>query len=246
MAARRLHGPQRHPYDGLSHGSLPHPARRDRRARRGPPAKGGPGPRPPSGHGSALLIALPGRRARTETKSVTRTRCSTTTTATRPRTTTTTTRTRTGPRTRSSAPTRPARPRSSRRPCRRPPGSDPLTNKVECYNHSQTAKHWELDNLIGVFCNELAKYAVYQNYRESSDGWELARTLYSDQLRSAPIEFNFIINKGCTLDIEGDDYSRYLHVAVDACDCGGMDGKQGGAVKNNCFYWRIDPNIRWS
>ncbi|KAK4102737.1 glycoside hydrolase family 55 protein [Parathielavia hyrcaniae] len=123
--------------------------------------------------------------------------------------------------------------------------ADPMTNKVECYNSGQKAKHWELDSIIGTFCNEIARYAGWQNYRESTDGWQLSKTLYSDPLRSAPIDVNFIINKGCTMDIEGDDCSRYLHVAVDSCDCGGVDGKHGGVVRNNCFYWRVDPNVRW-
>jgi len=123
--------------------------------------------------------------------------------------------------------------------------AEPVQNKVECYNHGQTAKHWELDSLINIFCGELEKFAVYQNFRESSDGWELGKTLYVDPFKTAPVDFNFIINKGCTMDIEGNDCSRYLHVPVDACDCDGVDGKHGGVVRNNCYYWRVDPNIRW-
>ncbi|KAK4101428.1 hypothetical protein N658DRAFT_507012 [Parathielavia hyrcaniae] len=119
------------------------------------------------------------------------------------------------------------------------------SNYVECYNRGQKAKHWELDSLIDIFCNEIARYAGWQNYRESTDGWQLSKMLYSDPLRSAPVDVKFIVIKGCTMDIEGNDCSRYLHVAVDSCDCGGVDGKHGGVVRNNCFYWRVDPNVRW-
>jgi hypothetical protein len=36
---------------------------------------------------------------------------------------------------------------------------------------------------------------------------------------------------------------KYLSVPTDSCNCNGVDGKQGGIVENDCYIWRIDPNV---
>lgn len=54
------------------------------------------------------------------------------------------------------------------------------------------------------------------------------------------------INPGCQWTWDLAECQHYLAVPTDACNCGGVNGKQGGVVRNNCYSWRIDPNRKLS
>jgi len=36
---------------------------------------------------------------------------------------------------------------------------------------------------------------------------------------------------------------KYLSVPTDSCDCSGINDKHGGKVINDCYEWRIDPQL---
>lgn len=123
--------------------------------------------------------------------------------------------------------------------------ADPSQNVVECYNGGHSTTHSEADAIILDFCWDIEQHAKWTNGHVSEDGFTYGKTLYTDPLRSAPFEMWFILEKGCTWDIWPGDCSRYFHVPIDSCDCGGVNGKHGGKVKNKCITARIDPNMRW-
>lgn len=123
--------------------------------------------------------------------------------------------------------------------------ADPLLNKVECYDVGQAAKHWETDLVSEVICGDIDDFATWSNGGVSTDGFSYGKTLYSDPLKSAPIDVWFILEKGCTWNIGSGDCLRYFRMPIDACDCDGVDGKHGGVVRNNCITARIDPDVRW-
>ncbi|KAB5517285.1 pectate lyase superfamily protein-domain-containing protein [Coniochaeta sp. 2T2.1] len=122
---------------------------------------------------------------------------------------------------------------------------DPEHNKVVCYNYGQAAKHWETDMVSSVFCGDFDEYAKWSNGHVSEEGFAYGKTLYSDPMKSAPIDVQIILEKGCTWNIGPGDCERYLRVPIDACDSGGVDGKHGGVVRNSCISARVDPNVRW-
>ena len=47
---------------------------------------------------------------------------------------------------------------------------------------------------------------------------------------------------GCEWEYDYEECQRYLKVAVDTCDCQGVNGKHGGKVENDCLLWWLDPN----
>ncbi|KAK3938877.1 hypothetical protein QBC46DRAFT_389339 [Diplogelasinospora grovesii] len=83
-------------------------------------------------------------------------------------------------------------------------------------------------------------------YRPDTQEISFGRTYYigstSPLISRIKVDLWFTINKGCTWDVSDDDCHRYLKVPVNSCNCGSVDAKQGGIVKNNCVRWRIDPN----
>lgn len=115
----------------------------------------------------------------------------------------------------------------------------PTDNVVDCLNSGRKSDHVRMDNSIKSFCEGLGVDGDIL-----SDGFAKARPFDFDQIGlSLPmaIDIPFTVEKYCKWNYNFDECSRYLHVPVDACDCGGVDGKQGGEVKNNCYRWRIDP-----
>lgn len=117
---------------------------------------------------------------------------------------------------------------------------DPRENDWDCYNSGRTSDHERLDNAANSFCNHLG-----------SSGDVLGENFFRDDSLSFPVSglslplevvLSLDVFEGCEWQWDYNECRRYLSVPVDSCNCGGVNGKQGGTVENNCLRWRIDPN----
>ena len=117
-------------------------------------------------------------------------------------------------------------------------------NKENCYHAGRSTTHERMSNAISSFCSEIGEEEdVLEEdfFKESMFDYP--------QAGSNPIGLQIVISlsikAGCEWIWSADECSSYLHVPVDSCNCGGVNGKQGGLVSNNCYDWRIDPNNKW-
>lgn len=127
-------------------------------------------------------------------------------------------------------------------PAPSPREGDPGQNGVECYGSGQKTEHARLDSTANDFCNEIGKPGVVLDGGFTHQNtW----TLPVSTGLGVKIVVSLDIAQGCQWTWNYDECRRYLNVPVDACNCGGVDGKQGGSVHNDCYWWRIDPNTAW-
>lgn len=115
----------------------------------------------------------------------------------------------------------------------------PDQNVKQCYGSGHKTTHIKLDNAIISFCNNLGdpgeiKHAGFSRYENNEYDQDWFEHLW--------VYMKFEVRPGCEWTYNFDECQRYMHVPVDACNCGGVNGKQGGSVSNNCLYWRVDPN----
>lgn len=115
---------------------------------------------------------------------------------------------------------------------------DTSKNEKKCYNWGYKSSNMRIANAAEAFCKEnLEKHKdgpVFSNFRETGQ-------------KSPPDTHHFVMTfevfEGCEWEYDFDDCMRYFKVPIDSCDCGGKGEKQGGTVRNNCVYARIDPNF---
>lgn len=125
-----------------------------------------------------------------------------------------------------------------------PSEGDPTQNKLSCYGSGETTEGDRMRNSATSFCKQLG-----------STGDILA----AESIHKAKLDFDYNggigivemvlsleINPGCQWTWDLAECQHYLAVPTDACNCGGVNGKQGGVVRNNCYSWRIDPNRKLS
>ena len=114
-----------------------------------------------------------------------------------------------------------------------------------------------MQNAAKSFCGEIAGDLLAPNYFHS-------RTLsfpYNGGIGSVDITISLKIKSGCSfgklsyfnkrdsiISSRDDKFDtalclKYLSVPTDSCNCTGVNGKQGGIVENNCYIFRIDPNV---
>ncbi|KAJ6781688.1 hypothetical protein PWT90_10859 [Aphanocladium album] len=130
-------------------------------------------------------------------------------------------------------------PTSTRPPLAHP---SPLENKVGCWNFGDKLNHFEMDNGIAEFC----KHAVGGGAVLKPD-FMLSRV----QLVRPPspeigepgkaVTFSLNVHSDCDWEATSDECRRYFLADVDGCNCGGVNGKQGGLVSNNCLSVGIWP-----
>lgn len=134
-------------------------------------------------------------------------------------------------------------PVQSQPPKESPREGDPMKNKADCYGSGQKTEHVRIDNTINSFCNTLGKpgtilkenFFFTNTYTLPNSGGGLG----------VKIVTSLAIDKGCQWTWNSDECHRYMKVPVDSCNCGGVNGKQGGIVRNDCYQWRVDPNTDW-
>ncbi|OIW25494.1 pectin lyase-like protein [Coniochaeta ligniaria NRRL 30616] len=121
----------------------------------------------------------------------------------------------------------------------------PWENKVDCYNGGQKAQHHQvLDDIWADFCGQIGERALYWYDRPVDQDYNFGTTYNTDNSGISVVVW-FKLYKRCTWSFTMDECKRYLGLPVDACNCGGVNGKQGGIVSNNCLSVRVDPNTKY-
>ncbi|KAI0865017.1 hypothetical protein F4860DRAFT_527723 [Xylaria cubensis] len=142
-----------------------------------------------------------------------------------------------------------------------PPGPNPATESLHCYNSGASTDRGSMVDGVTSFCN-------YFNGRildatDPNTDHTLTYTLNNIDVTggtAAACVFSFGISgcweyltiqvtviNGCRFTIDGpsptDDCGRIFREAIDKCDTSSTQYKQGGKVTSNCAVWNIDPNV---
>lgn len=114
---------------------------------------------------------------------------------------------------------------------------DVSENKKKCYNGGIKSPYGLIEKAAENFCkNKLEKHdegPVFSNFKTTHHN------------RSPPLGhfvIKFEVFDGCEWEYSFDECMRYFRVPIDSCNCRQKGDKQGGTVRNNCIYARIDPN----
>lgn len=116
---------------------------------------------------------------------------------------------------------------------------NPMKNTVNCYNSGENTEGIRMQNAAKSFCNAIQHNDFKENYIHQSD----QPFDYNGGIGTVTIHLSFEIKAGCTWVWDLDECLKYFSVPTDSCNCKGVNGKQGGTVTNDCYTWRIDPNI---
>lgn len=117
---------------------------------------------------------------------------------------------------------------------------DPMQNELSCYGSGETTEGTRMRNGATSFCNQLGSTGdvLAENYfHQSKQDFD-----FNGGIGTVEIVLSLEIKPNCQWTWDLGECQRYLAVPTDACNCGGVNGKQGGVVTNNCYEWRIDPN----
>lgn len=127
---------------------------------------------------------------------------------------------------------------------------DARLNSVKCYDSGKKTEGNRMHNAARSFCDRISEDKLGPNYFRE-DKFELP----SNGALGVEITISLKVKKGCSFSTHAALFGRpdaafshtlcekYLSVPTDSCNCEGVDGKQGGTVENNCYVWRIDPNL---
>ncbi|KAI4613082.1 hypothetical protein J4E83_007493 [Alternaria metachromatica] len=124
-------------------------------------------------------------------------------------------------------------------PTASPREGDPMQNEVDCYGGlDQKTEHARMDSAIHDFCIAIGSSGdvFKENYFKS-----LTYTFYHSTGTGVQILISLSVDPGCQFKYDYDLCHKYLEVPVNSCQCGGVNGKQGGFLNNDCYEWRIDP-----
>ncbi|CAG9998460.1 unnamed protein product [Clonostachys byssicola] len=113
---------------------------------------------------------------------------------------------------------------------------DPSKNEKMCYNSGQMSEYEKIEGAAESFCRNLSddkRGPVFSDF-------------YKEAKKPVLGNYHFIVAfevfEGCKWTFSHDECMRYFKVPMDSCNCSKRGDKQGGTVKNNCIYARIDPN----
>lgn len=131
----------------------------------------------------------------------------------------------------------------------------PSQNKLTCFKSGVGATHYAMDQGNGRACSDLKAIAEWWGDRPMDTEYNYKKTFYvypyesrkrqSDQPTSPSdyaITYAFTLLKKCDWLYNEDDCLAYLKLPVDACNCEGVDNKQGGTMWNDCIRVTIDAN----
>jgi hypothetical protein len=119
---------------------------------------------------------------------------------------------------------------------------DPQQNEVQCYGSGENTENERMQNAAKNFCLSIENDDLIENYFRSEEytypqngglGW-------------VSIIVSLDIEPNCEFGWNLNECEKYLSVPTDSCNCGGVNWKQGGVVSNNCYSWRIDPELNIS
>lgn len=115
---------------------------------------------------------------------------------------------------------------------------DARTNSVKCYNSGETTENVRMQSAAESFCESIRNSEMGPGFYSSRE-YDFA---YNGGVGFVSIRISLEIKPKCSFEFNKNLCRKYLSVPTDSCNCGGIDGKQGGIVENNCYKWRIDPN----
>jgi hypothetical protein len=119
----------------------------------------------------------------------------------------------------------------------------PSQNEVSCYDSGMKLDNADLREVVGEFCNDIKDHAVWWHNRPDTTVYHLSRTLRPSNAKNANVVLTFTLFKKCSWSYSFSECQRYLSNPVDACNCSGENGKQGGITSNDCLAFGVDPNL---
>lgn len=114
---------------------------------------------------------------------------------------------------------------------------DPRTNSVGCYSKGMATENVRMQNAANSFCGAIQNDKLQPGYFRAMDF-----PFYSGGA-GVIITISLKIKPRCSFSFDKTLCLKYLSVPSDSCNCGGINGKQGGYVENNCYKWLVDPNL---
>ena len=96
-------------------------------------------------------------------------------------------------------------------------------------------------NAAEDFCNAIKNDNLIEDYYRSEE----YTFSYNGGIGYISIATSLEIKQDCEFEWNLNECEKYLSVPTDSCNCGGVNGKQGGIVSNDCFTWRIDPKVNF-
>lgn len=116
---------------------------------------------------------------------------------------------------------------------------NPAGNEVQCYNSGETTEDVRMQAASESFCGIIEKDVMGPGYFKSQN-FPFA---YNGGLGTVTITISLQVKPGCSFEFNQNLCQHYLSVPADSCNCAGVNGKQGGIISNNCYNWRVDPNL---
>jgi hypothetical protein len=121
-----------------------------------------------------------------------------------------------------------------------PKEANPMLNEVHCYKKGRKTDHQRTDNTALSACKIIGKDGdILPGGFSYAKPFELP--VPSPDLPLA-VEISFDVFQGCQWKYDLGECLDYFKVPIDGCNCGGVNGKQGGWMKNDCVMARVDPN----
>ncbi|KAH9207216.1 pectate lyase superfamily protein-domain-containing protein [Leptodontidium sp. 2 PMI_412] len=114
---------------------------------------------------------------------------------------------------------------------------DSTNNNVACFKSGRKTENNRMVSARKDFCNAIKSDDMGPGYYLSKDFYFSADGGPRDVMISVSLQ----INDKCHFEYNYNLCMHYFSVLADSCNCGGIDGKQGGLLKNSCYTMRVDP-----
>lgn len=132
----------------------------------------------------------------------------------------------------------------------------PSQNRVTCFNSGIGIRHADMDSTNSRVCSDLKDWAEWWGDRPSDQEYTYRKTYYVNPWGSSKkrqseqptspndyaITYTFTLFKNCNWQYNQDECNSYFKLPVDACNCAGVDNKQGGSAWNDCLRLTINPD----
>ena len=114
---------------------------------------------------------------------------------------------------------------------------DSSTNEKDCYLDGRKSGYDSIVYAAHDFCDDL---------KHDPNAPFFGPGFIKKGKKSPVGNYHFILEfeifDGCSWMYDYDECMRYFRVPIDSCNCSKRGDKQGGTMKNNCMYLRLDPN----
>ncbi|KAH7306164.1 hypothetical protein BKA65DRAFT_485864 [Rhexocercosporidium sp. MPI-PUGE-AT-0058] len=117
---------------------------------------------------------------------------------------------------------------------------DPAWNDVECYNGGEKTEHVRMESAANSFCDSISKSSLKKKLKKTGKYPFDYNGGFGTVTITVSLEILYDI---CEFIYDEALCKKYLSVPIDSCDCSGINDKHGGKVINDCYEWRIDPQL---